>query len=199
MSFYHHIFLFHKFEEGTIYLDRALRLVNTWLIRIKLKWSWAISNFLKSRFVDSKFLEWIEQTRSLILMSFWWSLGPVWYQPTILSRALTFLNMAYMFSRYSWSKNQTSESRSSSSKGTAKELEMSSWTRNKSNDDQRKSEQFRSWVTPLDCIERNSPHPNFPLFWLLKIFFWLWCKSSSRDVRLLAWPTNPTRSYSYFV
>ena len=29
--------------------------------------------------------------RSLIRMSFWWSLGPVWYQPTTRSFAFTFL------------------------------------------------------------------------------------------------------------
>ncbi len=54
-----------------------------------------------------------------------WSLGPVWYHPTILSRALTFLNMAYICSKYSWSRYQTSWSFSSSSKGKAKEFEMS--------------------------------------------------------------------------
>ena len=54
-----------------------------------------------------------------------WSFGPVWYQPTILSLALTFLNMAYICSKYSWSRYQTSRSFSSSSKGRANEFEMS--------------------------------------------------------------------------
>ena len=30
--------------------------------------------------------------RSLIRISFWWSFGPVWYHPTTLSLAFTFLN-----------------------------------------------------------------------------------------------------------
>ena len=64
--------------------------------------------------------------RSLIRISFWWSLGPVWYQPTIRSLALTFLNMWYMHSKYSWSRNHTSRSLSSSSKGTAKLFAISS-------------------------------------------------------------------------
>ena len=158
IDFFSHGFLFQKLDEETFRIESSHLLASYWL-DCGLNCQSPI--FLANSLWICKFLEWIEQTRSLILMSFWWSLGPVWYQPTILSLALTFLNMAYMISRYSWSKNQTSESLSSSSKGTAKELEMSSWTRNKSNDDQRKSEQFRSWVTPLDCIERNSPHPNF--------------------------------------
>merc|ERR1719495_572962 len=42
------------------------------------------------------------------------------------SLALTFLNIWYMFSRYPWSRYQLCLSFSSSSKGTANELEMSS-------------------------------------------------------------------------
>ena len=59
------------------------------------------------------------RTRASICRSPGLILGPVEYQPTSFSEALTFLNMANICSWYEWSRYQIFRSRSSSSKGTA--------------------------------------------------------------------------------